>query len=866
MKKIKIFAAFIVFALLLSITPALLAASAADIVLPGSSELQKQIYDFSSNAWQSDGNRDMGYTTLKGSGTQSRTLVSTKAFEGAFTLRFTLNIKNAPYDGNNVKSLFYLSLSGDAAGGYRDFFLLWEPFLNVGGEMSMEPANGYPALLWQQDGINGEFNAAVKYYDFMFDVKENGTADVYIEKYGTPLTKIRYTAVANPGVVFGGHLVFESGTTNYDYEIGSLAVEYYEDGVNRIFYSNFNQDGAVATAPNKTGKTAFITNITAGNSTRKEDTQRIEPNQYLYGNFEITSTVFTVEYELSGIVNANHFSDTSPAAAAICFVGGITDMNPDGVILGRAMKNFFGYGAADANKSIYTDAFPAPVFIDGIPKLKIKIEFRSATSYQMYAAAFLNGSSGYTEYVTFDDPGDTGASFSGDIGRIGVRAYSPGGASPVSFRVQLLSFSAGTAVSDGIYLGKPPAPLLNLSTPEHGGSLYVLLPEIAVFNPADAGDYAVWALAPSDIAALNGDIMTVTGVGQLQLTLSVHSNPSVSANYTADVLDGTLPVIALREKYILTESGILTENDFWRGISVTDNVTENIVPVLESIVYYADIEDNASHLNGVPKAFAAGSLPLEAGIYEFTVSAADLAGKCAEEVIKYFVDVVTITGAQELDFIVFAGAAVIVDLPSVQGLGGGFVFEVVKGSAAVGMGANAGKLLIFDGGEVELLLFNALLPELKKSFVFTVADNSAPVIAAYFMPSVRIGTPEAEIILANCFEISHKSGAVNVIYGVKYFASKQDMDAGANAAAVSAEGGKFTAGSAGWYQISVTADDGKGNSAAKTFAFEAIDEKPENKKDGAPMPLFYKLSIAAGALIFLEAGLFAFIILKRKKV
>ncbi len=806
MRRTKIVAAFVAAVMLLAAAAA--AVASADIALPGAQVLQEQVNDFSSNAWQSDANRDTGFTTFKKSGATNRRLTSTSAFYGTYTLRFTVIFDSTASWNGNAKSMLFLSLSGDAGGGYSDFFIFFEQSIITGGEFAFGPANGYDPTLWRQSGMEGGFTEATgRAYDFMLEVKGGNTAELYIEKYGTPLLVSRYRAEAEEEGLFGGHIVFETGESGFIYEIGALSVDYSEEGLPKTFNSNFHRPGAIATVQGGADNT-FISNYNTGNSVRRLDTQTIAPNQHLYSNFALTGKTFAAEYELSGIVNNNAWNNMT---AAIEFVGGITDEKPDGVLLGQARKNYLSLGDHDWADLSIADGVNAGKFIDAT-NYKFKIEMTDG-SYQMYISALIGGS--YGAYVPFSS-GDE--SFDDDnIGRIGVRANSPAGAAPITFKVKLLSLTGN--ISENIFLGTPDDSVLN---PAFSGTLRMLLPEMPVFNPAKADERAVWSLEPTNLAQLSGGVLTADGAGELQLRLSAQSDPSVYRIFNVTIADATAPVIEFAQKYVSAAGGALAESAFWQNVTVTDNVSENVEPVLESITFYADMQDATDRTNGAPKAFDGGSLQLQRGVYEFTVSAADEAGNTAQDYCLYFVDAAILSGTGAYSDLEFTGAVIKLNLPGVDGLGGGFVFEVARGNAFIGKGGNEGKLLIMGAGETELTVINTLMPQLRTSFVFDVLDKQLPVITAYLPQAVRVGTSEADIKLGNMFEFSQKDGTIAVQYSVSYFSSKSDMERGENASAVQVSGGQFKAERAGWYAISVTAEDGSGNLASESFSFEAV--------------------------------------------
>lgn len=851
MRKNRMLTLFFVALVLISFTCA--AAVSAAISLPGPDVLQEQIDDFSSNAWQSGANRDTGFTTLKKSGSTERMLISTKEFRGSFKVRFTLIFNDVSSWDGHAKSMFTFSMSGSQTGVYTDLFVFFEQSIITGGDFDFEPGvdefgNTYDPTLWRQPGIDGIFSGI---YNIMFDVKDGTVADLYIEKYGTPLKLKRYSATATNGEVFGGHLIFESGPSGFDYEIGSLTVEYSEDGLSKTFNSEFHKPGAVATAQQKTDATTFVTNFTENNSTRKLDSLVLEPNQYLYSNFAFTGKTFSVEYEIFNIINGNHFNNT---AAAIEFVAGITDQNPEGVLLGRVYKNFVSLGDHSwQDASIHDHINPGKFITDTSYKFKIEM---TDGSFQVSIAPLIDDS--YGEYIPFSVEDEI---FSGEnIGRIGVRAKSPSSSLPLTFSVRLLSVNG--AIDDGIFLGTPDESVLN---PSFSGSLRMLLPEVAVFNPQKADERAIWSLEDGDFASLeDGNILIASGAGELQLRLSAQSNPSVYRIFTMVIADATPPVIELNNQYILTQSGTLTESEFWDNIAATDNVSEEITFSLIEIVFYANINDAINGTNGVTKSFSGGSLALQKGVYSYTVSATDEASNTSTKTGMYFVDALTLSNTEDFGSLEFAGETIKLNLPEVTGIGGEFVFEVTMGSAAIGRGDNEGKLLIFSEGEFKITVINTLMPQLKEVFSFSVADKQVPVITAYLPEKVEVGTPLAAIRLGNLFEFSSKGGTVAAQYSVRYYKSKADMESGINGTEVMLEdGNKFAAQNTGWYSISVTANDGKGNSVSKSFSFEAIDKQSQSA--GAGLGLFGWLSVGVGVLVLAGIGVLVYTYMRRRK-
>ena len=768
--------------------------------------------DLSGEAWRTDrpGNiSGNGYMTLGEDGYETD-----RSFFGEYTARFKMRVLS----GEHADAvLFTLSLGDALTVEVREGDVRF-PGTEAGSIVRhyTERASGVEGTeLWRY--YNGTADQQYKWcpftsqivnewnnnivlsgtYDFTFEVGESAV-DIYIAPadafyrdenvYPTLMYTVQIPQAAE------GTLRFGRGDSQYEFEIGALSVTSDTDS-----FIEWKDDFAEG------GRNYF--------DTRGQ-------NLAAFSNFSFTADAWTAEFEVQ-LGTGGAWNDIT---SRLEFVFGVSDARPQGYTLGFISQSYTGYfeGAHFANS--------APLGGNGLyyNPIRIKMESHGNGWLSFYYSVRQEGE--WSDYVLADADHTSHASLAnfGTVfgqtpadasGGIAVRSVSASGTTAPSAYVRMLS-ATGT-ISDEVFCEVDEDALDNAAISDDG-TFTAQLPRVALWSPAGIPESNWEVTAGGDIARINENgVLQISGIGGVTLKFTVPS-ADIEREISFTVRDLAGPVITVEEDYFFAEAGeSITQEQVLAYAAAEDNSGECDLTLESAQIYTSETAFRAG--NGTALQPSGGTYtPASAGIVRFTLRSEDPSSNISRRDLICYVSAISVEENFGDLVIDEKGEILTVDLPRVTTVAESYVYKVLSGGAAIGMGENEGKLLIYGSGEIRLYVGTGL-EGVEKEISLQVADGIVPEISIGLPLQQKTGSEISRADAEAAITCSDESGAADLAgITLTYYASREDAESGTNGTVVDcAQALHFDR--AGWYVLTAEATDAAGNRAVQSVTFTVTD-------------------------------------------
>ena len=794
---------------------------------------EAEITDLSGEAWRTDrpGNiSGNGYMALGEDGYETD-----RSFFGEYTARFKMRVLSGEYAD---AVLFTLSLGDALTVEVREGDVRF-PGTEAGSIVRhyTERASGVDGTeLWRYyngtadqqykwcpfaSQIVNEWNTNIVLsgtYDFTFEVGESAV-DIYI----APADAFYRDESLRPTLMYTvqlpqaaeGTLRFERGDSQYEFEIGAMSVTSDTDS-----FIEWNDDFA------ENGSNYF---------------DSLGQNLAAFSNFSFTADAWTAEFE----VQLGTSGDWNDLSSRLEFVFGVTDARPQGYTLGFISQSYVGYfeGAHFKNS--------APLGGNGLRYLPIRIKMHNQGNGWMSFYYSVQQDGVWTDYVLADEEHNSNARFSdfGSIfgqtpadasGGIAVRVVSESGTTAPSAYVRMLS-ATGT-ISDEVFCEVDEDALDNAAISDDG-TFTAQLPRVALWSPAGIPESKWEVTAGSDIARINENgVLQISSIGDVTLKFTVPSE-GIEEEISFTVRDLAGPVITVEEDYFFAEAGKgITEEQVLAYAAAEDNSGECDL-TLESAQIYAN-ETAFRAGNGTALQPSGGTYtPANAGIVRFTLKSQDPSNNVSHRDLICYVSAISVEENFGDLVIDEKGEILTVDLPRVTTVAESYTYQVLSGGAAVGMGENEGKLLIYGSGEIRLYVGTGL-EGVEKEITLQVADGIIPEISIGLPLRQQTGSEITRADAEAAISCTDESGAADLAgITLTYYASREDAENGTNGTVVDcSQALRFDR--AGWYVLTAEATDVAGNRASQSVTFTVTDP-PQTENNVWLIVLTSVLGVAA---------------------